>query len=94
MNKIENESTFKLMLIEVEEQTDLNDHTGAKLTVAKYFKYTHYIKAFELIEKLHTNDGHLYSELGYYRKEKGNEMMQLILKEYGQEIYNKVKKAF
>lgn len=94
MNKINNESTFKLMLIEIEEQTDCNDHTGAKLTVAKYFKLTHYIKAFELIEKLHINDNHLYSELGDYRKAKGIEMMQFILKDYGQEIYNKVKKAF
>lgn len=37
---------FLLMCQKVADQTDSNNHIGAKLTVAKFFDLKHFVKAF------------------------------------------------
>ena len=42
---------FTDVCAKVSEQTDCNDHTGAKITISRYFRLPHYVKVFQGIEK-------------------------------------------
>lgn len=77
----------------IEQQTDENDHTGAKLTIAKFFKLTHFVKVFEAIEVLHDAEGSMPEDLYNYRRRKGIEMMKAIEQQHGTEIHDLIYSA-
>lgn len=73
----------------VYQQTDDNDHTGAKITIAKACNLTRFCKLFEGIKTLHDIEGSMPQELCDYRRRLGCEMMAHIKNEFGEAIYKK-----
>ena len=89
-------TTFKdldQVCAKIAQQTDENDHTGAKVTAARYFDLKHYVKIFTCIEYLHDVEGHLPEELSNYRMRKGIEMMQEIKNRFPEQ-FEKINKSF
>jgi len=84
---------FKQRCKEIAQQTDNNDHTGAKISIAKLFQYRDFTQIFQCIEALHQIEGSMPTELLEYRKRKGLEMMQRIKDFHGIEIYNEINKS-
>ena len=85
---------FLEMCAKVAEQTDNNDHVGAKLTVAKYFELKHFIKVFEFVEFLHTSDGSLLEDLRSIRLREGKRMMLILQQELTEEQFEKLNNSF
>ena len=77
----------------IAKQTDENDHTGAKVTAARYFDLKHYVKIFTCIEYLHNVESYLPEELSNYRRRKGIEMMKEIKNRFPEQ-FEKINKAF
>lgn len=84
---------FAAFLKEVAELTKSNNHSEARLLIAKYFKFTKYVKIFTAINLLHELDGSMELDLQKYRESKLKEMYYHIQKKYGDDIKNKVYKA-
>ena len=91
---MKNENLFLEMCKQVADQTDSNDHTGAKLTVAKYFKLKYFIRVFEFVEFLYNADGAMLSDLGSIRRRSGEAMMTYLKDELTKEQYNILDKSF
>ena len=77
----------------IAKQTDENDHTGAKITCAKYFELKYYVRVFSIIEMLHTLEGSLPEELSNYRRRKGIEMMNYIKIQFPMQ-FDKINNSF
>ena len=91
MNKTEViELQFSDMLTIIAGQTDQNNHTGAKITIASFFGLSKFKKIFQLIDQIHDIEGSMPYDLGKYRTSKGCEMMEVIKRLHGDEIYKKV----
>lgn len=88
------EAKFLQMCKEVAQQTDDNDHTGAKLTVAKYFKLKYFIRVFEFVEFLHNADGSMLQDLSSIRNRTGIQMMDYLKQELTENQYNQLDKSF
>lgn len=86
--------TIKDLCTEIENLTDNNAHTNAKLVVAEFFKYEHFTKIFKAINTIHDTEGHLPGEICAYRREKGIELMNLIKSDQGEDIFNQIYKSF
>lgn len=67
--------TFNLLCKEVKYNTSNNNHTQAKVIVAKYFNLKHFIKVFEFIEYMHDVDSSLCTDVGSIRTREGKRMM-------------------
>ena len=85
--------TLKEVCDKIAEQTDENDHTGAKITCANYFGLKHYEDIFKLIENLHCIEGSLPEELSNYRLRKGKEMLNHIKLNFPNE-FEQIYKSF
>ena len=79
---------LKAVCAKIAQQTDDNDHTGAKLTIAKFCQFRDFVKIFEAIETLHTIEGSMPMDLNGYRFRKGQEMMQRVKDYFPAETYN------
>ena len=84
---------FNEILKLVAQQTDDNEHTTAKITIAKYFGFLHYAKIFEHIKEIQEIEGCMPGELSNYRLRKGGEMMNQIKASFGDEIHELVNKS-
>ena len=84
---------LKQVCAKIAQQTDDNDHTGAKITIAKFFLFRDFVKVFEAIETLHTIEGSLPEELSNYRLRKGKEMLQRVKDFFGEATYNAIYKS-
>lgn len=82
--------TLEQLSTEIKELTWYNEHTLAKVVIAEYFKLNKYIKIFKAIEQIGDAEGYLPWELGDYRCRKGQELLDAIKQEHGEEIYNKI----
>lgn len=85
---------FLAMCATVADQTDSNDHTGAKVTVAKYFNLKYFIKVFEFIQFLHNGDGSLLSDLSSIRTRTGKNMMEYLKAELTPDQFEKLNNSF
>jgi hypothetical protein len=88
------EAKFLKMCKQVAQQTDNNDHTGAKLTVAKYFKLNYFVRIFEFVEFLHTGDGAMLSDLSSIRRRSGIAMMAILQEQLTEDQYSQLDKSF
>jgi len=91
---MKNNQLFIEMCEKIAQQTDHNDHTGAKITCAKFFKYDQFTRIFEAIDRIHVTEGFLPGDVGNYRCAKGKELLSLIESEHGKEIKELVYKSF
>ena len=73
----------------IAKMTDQNDHTGARLLLAKSIKNKKMEKAYAGIEDIQTYLGHLPEGLYHTRQELDKEMFALVKKNYsnGNEVY-------
>lgn len=85
---------FLLMCQKVADQTDSNNHIGAKLTVAKFFDLKHFVKAFECVEILHTLDGSLLPDVGSIRTRNSKAMLEYLKAELTAEQFKKLNNSF
>jgi hypothetical protein len=84
---------IKNMCAKIAQQTDENDHTGAKITIAEFVGLRDYQKIFECIKTIHDIEGSMPDELIQYRYRKGHEMMTRIKTYFSTEIYNLINQA-
>ena len=84
---------FDSTCVKIAKQTDENDHTGAKITIAKLCGFRDFVKVFEAIEVLHTIEGSLPTELSDYRMRKGVEMMERVKGYFSPEFYEQISKS-
>lgn len=82
--------TLEQLCTELKDLTWYNEHTEAKIVIAKYFKLNKYIKIFKAIEQICDVEGYLPGDLSKYRYRKGVELLDAIKQEHGEEIYNQV----
>lgn len=85
---------FLAMCAKVANQTDSNNHTGAKVTVAKYFKLKYFIRVFDFVEFMHNADGSLFEDLGSIRRRSGIAMMAYLKDELTEDQYNILDNSF
>lgn len=78
------------LCVKVKQLTWENDHTGAKLAIAEHFKYAKYVKILKAIEVIHDAEGCMAYDLGAVRRRVGDELLNAVKKEHGEEIYQKV----
>ena len=82
--------TIEQICTEVKDLTWYNEHTLAKVVIAEHFKLNKYIKIFKAIEQISDAEGCLPWDLSDYRCRKGQELLDAIKQEHGEEIYNKI----
>jgi len=81
---------LKAVCTKIAEQTDENDHTGAKITIAKFAQFRDFARIFEAIALLHEIEGSMPDELYNYRSRKGREMMQRLKDYYPEYVYEAI----
>ena len=84
---------LKQVCATIAEQTDQNDHTGAKITIAKFAQFRDFTKIFEAIKAIQDVEGCMPGELSDYRCRKGLEMMQRIKDYFPERIYTAIQKS-
>ena len=70
--------------------TDRNDHTEARKTFAKLFKYDDLAKRYDEVEKLHMEAGHLTKDLSDMRNAIDETLEARIKKDYGEDVLRQV----
>lgn len=85
-----NKLSFREFLDEIADLTDSNAHGEAILLIADYFGYSKYIEILEHILAVQDLEGHLPKGLGDYRYEVMKEILNLIKRNEGDEIYDAV----
>jgi hypothetical protein len=85
--------SIKNICVKIAKQTDENDHTGAKITIAKLCGFRDFVQVFEAIEKLHNIEGSLPTELSDYRMRKGVEMMERVKAYFPETFYEQINKS-
>ena len=73
--------------------TNWNDHTGARRTMAKFFKYDDLVKRYDEVSKLHEEAGSLTSELRDVRDAIDETMDFRIRRDYGEDVLKQVYKG-
>lgn len=71
--------------------TDANNHTEARLLIAKYFDSYYYQKVFKGIESICEGYGSLPPEISTFRERMTFSMLSYIADEFGQEIASEIK---
>lgn len=84
---------FIEMCAKVADLTDNNAHTEALQVIAKLFGYTHYIKVFNAIAAIHDAEQCIPLEVYGYRHRKASDMMDLIKRDHGNDIYVKIQES-
>ena len=82
--------TIEQLCTEVIDLTWYNYHTLAKLAIAEHFKLVEYANIFKAIEQISDAEGYIPVELEAYRCRKGQELLDAIKQEHGEEIYQQV----
>jgi hypothetical protein len=72
---------------EVAESTDINAITDSYLNIADFFKYKKYILIFDYIAKIQDIEKSMPYELSQYRYTVYSEMMKLIKRDEGNDVY-------
>ena len=87
------DQNFIEMCAKVADLTDNNAHTEALQVIAKLFGYTHYIKVFNAIAAIHNAEQCIPLEIYGYRHRKASDMMDLIKRDHGNDIYVKIQES-
>jgi len=75
----------------IAELTGSNNHNGARWYISDLFPYLSlYKRRFEMIDKLHEIDGSLHHYLSLYRNHVTDEMLDIIERNEGIDIKNKI----
>lgn len=74
--------------------TDDNDHTGARLLLAKQLNASKWIEALQGVEMIQRAEMGLPSEILKYRENIYKDLMKLAKRKYSKEEYNKIYGAF
>jgi len=75
---------------ELKQLTWDNDHTGALIRIADYFRMADYYAIFKAIETIHDAERCMPYDLGAYRRRKSKEMMDAIKQHHGGEVHDKI----
>ena len=75
---------------ELKQLTWDNEHTGALVRIADYFRMADYYAIFKAIETIHDAERCMPSDLGVYRRRKSKEMMDAIKQHHGGEVHDKI----
>lgn len=78
----------------LEHMTDINDHGGALLFLAKQLNSSRHVSIMEGIMKIHQAEGSMPSELIKYRTSVMNELLKLAKRNYSKEDYALINGAF
>ena len=81
------------LIVEVEEATDWNNHTEARLLIAKAFKLKKYKDIFSGILQIQDAEGHLPFEIGRYRFSATNDILEHLERTQSKEIVELIKSA-
>ena len=87
------EQNFIEMCAKVADLSDSNAHTEALQVISKLFGYTHYIKIFNAIAAIHDAERSIPEEIYEYRERKASDMMDLIKRDHGNDIYVKIQES-
>lgn len=74
--------------------TDTNNHTLARLELAKFLNHKKYINLFNAIETIHDAEGHMPMEIAKYRSELGKQLMDIAKKKMDKDSFTKLQGAF
>lgn len=73
--------------------TDENQHTEARRTFAKLFKYDDLVKRYDDLNKEHLKAGHLTSELRDVRQAIDETMEARIKRDYGEDTLRQIRRG-
>ena len=73
---------------ELKQLTWNNDHTGALMRIADYFRMADYYAIFKAIETIHDAERCMPYDLSGYRRRKSREMMDAIKQHHGREVHD------
>lgn len=88
------EAEFQVLCSKVAELTDGNDHTNAKLVVAKFFDLKYYIRVFEYCAWQHNADGFLNDDVASIRRRNGILMMEYLKAELTAPRFERLRNSF
>lgn len=87
------DQNFIEMCAKVADLTDNNAHTEVKQVIAKFFGYTHYIKIFNAIAAIHDAEQCIPFEICDYRHRKASDMIDLVKRDHGDDVYVKIQES-
>lgn len=87
------DQNFIEMCAKIADLTDSNAHTEVKQVIAKFFGYTHYIKVFYAIATIHDAERCIPKEIYEYRERKASDMLDLIKRDHGNDVYIKIQES-
>jgi hypothetical protein len=90
---LDSNADFKKLCKTVAQLTDNNQHTFARIEIAKYYAFKGFVTRLELIEQYHKVDGHLCGELAQLRSRLSNELMAAVKLHGSQEQYNLISQS-
>ena len=82
---------FDKFICKLASLTYFNNHTEARLLIAKYFDTYYYQKLFKGIESITEGYGSLPPEISTFRERMTFSMLSYIADEFGQEIASEIK---
>jgi len=74
----------------VADLTDINDNNNAYATIAQFFRMKKYVDIFDHIMEIQHIEGYMPEGLNTYRYTLYKEMMEIIRKHEGKEVYDLV----
>lgn len=89
-----NTSSLNRAIRRAADQTNWNDHTGARRTIAKFFKYDDLVKRYDEVSKLHEEAGYLTSDLRDVREAIDETMDFRIRRDYGEDVLKRINRGF
>ena len=87
------DQNFIEMCAKIADLTDSNAHTEVKQVIAEFFGYTYYIKIFNAIAVIHDTERCIPKEIYEYRERKASDMMDLIKRDHGDDVYVKIQES-
>ena len=87
------DQNFIEMCAKVADLTDNNAHTEALQVIANFFGYKHYINVFNAIAVIHDAEKCIPLEVYEYRHRKALNMMDLIKRDHGDDVYVKIQES-
>lgn len=90
----EEDAKIEKVIKDIQKKTDINDHTGAIVTLAKFLKDNKTVKLLDAITDIQKIEGHLPQQLLYYRNEITTNLLELAKNKYDSHTYMRISSAF
>jgi len=85
-------------IMKISKLTDCNDHTGARIELAKVFQRSfdckRFLDRYKALKEIHLIEGSLNYHLGLYRDSLDKSFFEYIKEEAGEEVFNRIHTAF